>query len=127
MHDGNRMYKQISGIPIRGSSILADIYLHVYEKTRKRHKKRKLSWRQYEIEKNAKLLTKVYDKRDDFVFKTIRFLHFYLNIHISVFRNVFMNVLNRIEKISLRVNDLVTEVFMWDNQVLMQCYIVCFI
>lgn len=54
LHDRDRMYKQISSILIRGScsSILAIIYLHVYEKTRKgQQQKHKISRRQHEIEK----------------------------------------------------------------------------
>lgn len=77
--------------------------------------------------KNDKLVTTIYDKRDDFVFKTVKILHFDSNVHISIFRNVLMNGLKRIERLSSSVNYLIDKFVMWYIQAFMQGYPASFI
>lgn len=68
------------------------------------------------------LLTSVYDKRNDFGFKTIKILHFDSYARILVCRNVFTNGLNRIERLSSTVSDLICKIIKGYNQTFMHDY-----
>lgn len=53
------------------------------------------------------LVTGVFDKRDGFIFETIKILYFNSNVHICIFRNIFLNGINRIERLSSTINDMI--------------------
>lgn len=48
--------------------------------------------------KDSNMVTRVYDKKDNFNFETIKILHF--NSNIQIFRNIFLNGIKRIHRLS---------------------------
>lgn len=52
----------------------------------------------------------IYDKRNDFNFDTFKMLHLSSNVDLSVFRNFYINGLNRIKKISFNFADITWDV-----------------
>ena len=49
--------------------------------------------------RNNNLVTKICDKCDNYDFETIKILHLPFNVHISVFRKIFLNNIRRVEKL----------------------------
>lgn len=65
---------------------------------------------------NDNFFTKVDEKLNYLDFNAIKILRFDFNVvHILIFRNVFMNGLNRIERLCSRVNNLIGEIIKWYN------------
>ena len=48
--------------------------------------------------RNNNLIPKIYDKRDNYNFDAIKVLYFSSGVHISVFKNIFLNNLRWIER-----------------------------
>lgn len=72
--------------------------------------------------KGNKLITSIYDNRVCFHFNTIHILHLISAIHISVFRNVFLNSLKSIDKLFLEISDTVNGILGMYNSALNQDY-----
>lgn len=50
--------------------------------------------------KKGYLITSRYDKHNSFNFDVLKMLNFGSNVHLSIYRNIFVNGLNRIDRLS---------------------------
>lgn len=71
---------------------------------------------------SANLVTRLFDKRNDFNSKTLKLIYFKSNVHISVKRNVYRNGLIHNEGLSSRVKDMFKEIIKWYSQGFEHCY-----
>lgn len=54
-------------------------------------------------------------------------MYFGSNVHISIYRNIFINELNRIHTVSLNIEKNIDEFFIWHNQALCYGYLTKFL
>ena len=76
--------------------------------------------------RNAILITKIYDKRDNYDFDIIKILDFTSGVHISIFRNIFLNSLRRVERLRSETSIKMIEMIKLYHQALNRDYPECF-
>lgn len=57
--------------------------------------------------KNGELITRVYDKMEGFNFETIKMLNLSSHVHTCILRNIFVNAINRTEKLSSNIEEMI--------------------
>lgn len=74
---------------------------------------------------NKNIITKVYDKIEDFT--TTSMVHFRSNVHISIFKNIYINGLISLNRLTSNIVTLKEEIISWFETALPQVYPIHFV
>lgn len=73
------------------------------------------------------MVTRVYNKSDNFNVETIKILHFSSDIHFKFFEILFLNGIKRVNRLIPDTSDKIIGIFRIYNKALNQCYPVHFL